>query len=105
MLMKSFRLTRRAELDLEEIADYTRSNWGEEQCLTYLDALEECCRRVAEYPNLGRACDDIHPGYFRMEQGRHALFFRKIEEGVLIVRILHVRMLPERHLEDLDEEG
>jgi len=31
----------------------------------------------------------------RMEQGRHVLFYRETEGGVLIVRILHQRMLPE----------
>jgi toxin ParE1/3/4 len=101
--MPDFRFTRRAEADLLEIADYTSRTWGEAQCAKYLDALEECCQRLAESPGLGRACDDIRPGYFRAEQDRHVLFFRKIEEGILVVRILHVRMLPGHHLPDDDE--
>lgn len=54
-------------------------------------------------PAQGRACDDVRPGYLSAEQGRHVVFFRKDERGTLIARILHARMLPERHLSDQDE--
>ena len=102
--MAGIRFTKRAEVDLQEIADYTRRAWGGEQCLGYLDELEECCRRLADSPDLGRACDDLRSGYCRIEQGRHVIFFRKVEDGgVLVVRILHARMLPERHLSEDDE--
>jgi plasmid stabilization system protein ParE len=39
-----------------------------------------------------------------MEQGKHVVFFRREPEGVLVSRILHERMLPERHAIDDDEE-
>jgi plasmid stabilization system protein ParE len=36
-----------------------------------------------------------------MEHGRHVVFYRQDGSGILISRILHQRMLPERHpLED-----
>jgi plasmid stabilization system protein ParE len=38
-----------------------------------------------------------------MEQGKHVVFFRREPGGILISRILHERMLPERHLMDEDE--
>ena len=101
--MATFKLTCRAEEDLLEIAAYTRGKWGEAQCLEYLDALEACCRRLAEVPGLGRACEEVRPGCFRMEQGRHVVFYRHTGDGVLIVRILHERMLPELHLSEDDE--
>jgi len=102
--MPGFRFTRLADADLLKIAEYTRDTWGEAQCVSYLDALEACCRRLAESPSLGRACDDLRPGYFRMEQGRHVIYFRKAEGGdVWVVRILHARMLPERHISEEDE--
>ncbi len=102
--MPSFRFTRRAESDLQEIADYSLSMWGETQCLRYIDSLEQCCQRLAESPSQGRACNDLQPGYFRIEHARHVLFFRKSEDGVLIIRILHACMLSERHLEEIEEE-
>jgi plasmid stabilization system protein ParE len=41
------------------------------QCVRHLGQLEACCQRLAQDPELGRACDQIRPGLFRYEQGKH----------------------------------
>jgi toxin ParE1/3/4 len=102
--MAGFRLTRRAEADLLEIADYTHRTWGEAQCARYLDQIEDCCRRLGEHSILGRACDRIRPGLRRREQGKHVVFYRRDGDGILVLRILHERMLPELHIAESDEE-
>jgi antitoxin ParD1/3/4 len=56
-------------------------------------SLQRSCRR--------RACDQIRPGLLRWEHESHVVFFRKIESGVRIVRVLGERQQPERH--DFDE--
>ena len=94
--MPILRFTRLAERDLAGIAAYTLRTWGAPQTMEYLDEMEACCRRLAENPLLGRGCEDIRAGLRRMEVGSHVLFYRKLPEGVLVVRILHQRMLPER---------
>ena len=54
-------------------------------------------------PTLGRPCDDIRAGLWRIEQGSHVIFFRRRSNGILVCRILHQRMLPEHHaIEDED---
>jgi toxin ParE1/3/4 len=93
-----FRFSRRAERDLRDIGDYTFRTWGESQTAHYLDQMEACCKRVAGEPGLGRACDHIRVGLRRVECGRHVVFYRQSGGGILIVRILHERMLPERQL-------
>ena len=98
--MASFRFSRLAEADLINIGEYTTRTWGEEQAARYLDKLEACCRGLAENPNLGLKSDDVHPGLLRMKQGKHVLFFRREAAGILISRILHERMLPEKQLID-----
>lgn len=85
-----------AEGDVALIADYTRNRWGEDQALRYLDDLEACCEKLAAYPELGRACDDVRPGLRRMEHGKHVIFYRQQSEGILVTRILHQSMLPAR---------
>jgi plasmid stabilization system protein ParE len=45
----------------------------------------------------------VRPGLRRMEQGKHVVFFRREPGGILVSRILHERMLPERHAIDDDE--
>jgi len=91
-----FRFSRQAEMDLVEIGTYTIQTWGEAQADRYLSQLETCCARLAKNPNVGRACDDIRPGLRRFEHGKHVVFYRKYAREILVVRILHQRMLPER---------
>lgn len=59
---------------------------------------------LADKPNLGRRCDDIRPGLRRHEHDKHVLFVRQERDGILISRILHQRMLPERHAIDNDDQ-
>jgi len=90
------RLSRLAEADLVDIGIYTLRTWGEEQTVRYLEDLEKCCHQLAANPGLGRACDHIRSGLRRMEHGRHVIFYRIQATGMVISRILHQRMLPER---------
>jgi toxin ParE1/3/4 len=93
----AFRFSRLAEADLLSIGVYTLRTWGDAQAVRYLDELEACCRQLADNPASGRSCDDIRPGLYRREQGKHVIFFRREPKGILVSRILHERMLPERH--------
>ena len=101
--MATFRLSRLAEADLTDIGIYSLQIWGEDQAVRYIDNLEYCCNLLADNPQLGRACNHIRPGLRRMECGRHVVFYRIEEDGIVVSRILHQRMLPERHGMD-DEE-
>jgi toxin ParE1/3/4 len=60
---------------------------------------------LADNPALGRSCDNVRSGLRRLEHGEHVIFYRKDSGGILVSRILHQRMLPERHaIADEDEE-
>jgi plasmid stabilization system protein ParE len=40
-----------------------------------------------------------------MEHGRHVVFYRRAAEGIVVSRILHQRMLPERqNMAEEDDE-
>ena len=85
---------------------YTLNTWGEAQTIRYIDELEDCCQHLADSPASGRPCDRICPGLYRAEVGKHVIFFRREPTGILVSRILHQRMLPERHaFDDEDETG
>jgi toxin ParE1/3/4 len=68
-----------------------------------IDKLGDCCQHLADSPASGRSCDHIRPGLYRMEVGKHVIFFRREPTGILVSRIVHERMLPERHA--FDDEG
>ncbi len=98
--MAKFRLSRRAEADLLSIGEYTLREWGKPQAALYLGEIETCCRMLAENPSLGRTCDYVRPGLRRHEHGKHVVFYRQEANGILISRIPHQQMLPDKH--DID---
>jgi toxin ParE1/3/4 len=100
-----FRFSRRAGADLLDIAAYTLETWGAKQAIRYIGDLEGLCRRLAGNPALGRRCDAVRPGLRRMELGRHVVFYRQDGEGIRVSRILHQRMLPNRHAIDDNDDA
>ena len=102
--MATCRFSRAAEADLVSIGVYTLRAWGPAQTERYLGELEACCQQLADNPATGRPCDHVRPGLRRLEQGKHVIFFRSEPGGILVSRILHERMLPERHAIDEEEE-
>jgi toxin ParE1/3/4 len=103
--MAALRISVRAEADLLSIGTHTLRPWGEAQAALYLNGLEACCQMLADNPALGRICDHIRPGLRRMEHGKHVLFYREEAAHILVSRILHQRMLPERQVFDDEENG
>ena len=103
--MAGFRFSRRAEADLLSTGDYTLRTWGKAQAARYIGELEDCCQTLADNPALGRKSDEVRPGLRRLEYGKHVAVYRKVRGEILVSRILHQRMLPDRHaIGDRDDE-
>jgi toxin ParE1/3/4 len=96
--MGSYVLSGKADADVQSIAEESVKRWGLARAEKYILALHETFQRLADFPNIGRDASHIRAGYMRIESASHAVFYRKTESGVLIVRILHERMDFERHL-------
>jgi toxin ParE1/3/4 len=88
----------RARDDMVGIATYTMSMWGEAQMSRYIDGLHARFAELARFPGLGRPRDEMAPGYTSIVQGTHVVFYRTTTQELVIVRILHGRMDPDRHL-------
>ena len=101
--MATVRFTRLAEADLLDIGLYTIQTWGRKQSDRYLRQLEEGCKQLADDLARRRSCDEIRPGLHRKRIGSHVVFYRLTPSGILVSRILHERMLPEKHL--MEDEG
>jgi toxin ParE1/3/4 len=93
-----FTLTPRAQGDLSEIWDHTASRWGIEQAETYTRQLAAHVAMVAGNPVLGRACPEVRAGYYKFPSGSHVLFYRIMDSGIEVVRVLHERMDYPQHL-------
>ena len=90
--------TEEAENDLFEIGVYTWSEWGEQQFAKYMALLRETCEDII--PRKHRFARGVpkRPELLRWRCERHVIYFRKVADGFEIVRILHDRVLPSKHL-------
>jgi len=95
-----FRLTQLALTDLRSIGRYTQRTWGREQRNIYLTKLDEYFHILAQNPQYGLNCNHIWEGYRKYPCRQHLIYYRQVEDGIEIIRILHNRMDIELHLED-----
>jgi toxin ParE1/3/4 len=120
--MARFRLARPAQIDLANILSVSAGRWGAEGRQRYAAVLATAMRQVAADPDgpLTRKRLDLRSGIrsFHIRYARrsaegakvrkpvHVLYYRVAEEGVIeIVRVLHERMEPSRHLDEPPTEG
>ncbi len=91
-------LSNQADADLLAIFEYSIRTWGEEQARRYKGQLEAGFIKLATSPELlGRAREDLPPGYYSYSVKRHLVIFRYTLTTLEIARILHERMDPTRH--------
>jgi toxin ParE1/3/4 len=101
--VKRVQYSRRAASDIKDIALHTMATWGKDQASRYIDELETLVAdTIANNPELGRPCDEIRPGLRRMECGSHVIIYRLTKATIVVSRILHKRMLPEKNIAEGD---
>jgi toxin ParE1/3/4 len=96
--MTGFVLRPHAQRDVEEIWDYTAEKWDSDQAEIYILSVKRTLEMLADDPRLGRACEEIRAGYRKHRTGSHIVFYRALNDGIEIVRILHQSMDCKRHM-------
>lgn len=81
----------KAEDDLDEIWLYIAQD-SLDNADKFLDEIEETCRKLAQFANMGRNRDDLHPGLQSFRVGKYLIFYMTINGGIEIVRVLHGMM-------------
>jgi toxin ParE1/3/4 len=87
--MPSFRLSKRAAADIDEILAFTIERWGVEQAGKYLGGLDALFHIVASRPMMGRRAAQIRPDLRRIEHVSHIVFYKTLPQGISIERVLH----------------
>jgi toxin ParE1/3/4 len=118
--MARYRLSEPAGADVAATLRNSEERHGKQARIRYRACLTAAMRRIAADPN-GRSTVDrseLRPGMrsFHIRHSRnesreapvanpvHVIFYRVIEAGIVeIVRVLHERMEPERHVGSADE--
>lgn len=96
--MAEYRLTPRAQRDLDGVFDHSVAQWGLPQAMRYIDRIQAACADLAEAPQRAQGCADIRPGYRRRGVEQHVVYFRPTHYGIAVIRILHQRMDAALHL-------
>ena len=119
--MARFRLARPAQIDLATILATSAERWGVEGRRRYAANLVAAMRQVAaepagpltrKRPELRAGLRSFHIRHVRspataaeVKRPVHVLYYRVAQNGVIeIVRVLHERMEPNRHLDELPTE-
>lgn len=96
--MTGFLLSPAAQVDLEEIWDYTVEHWDSAQAERYVRDIHLACEGLASGTKTSRPVD-VRVGYRKCYVGSHVLFYKTDSHGVIVImRVLHKRMDVERHL-------
>lgn len=97
--MSRFRVTPRAQRDLDAITDYSLATWGERQTEKYLTELEQRFRWLAQHQNAGRPRDELGEGYRSYPHGAHVIFYLIESSDVAIIGVPHGAMDVEAYFE------
>ncbi len=87
-----------AQVDLDDIWEYSFETWGLDQAELYLEGIRLRAQHLLERHVPLTACDDIRKGYFRANIGSHIMFFVLDGGDIDVKRILHQSMDFQRHL-------
>jgi toxin ParE1/3/4 len=115
--MARFRLAHPAQIDLANILATSAERWGTDGRQRYAAVLADAMRQVADKPvgpltkkrtELGSGVRSFHVRYARrsvdaakVRRPVHVLYYRVAREGAIeIVRVLHEKMDPSRHLDE-----
>lgn len=114
-MVASFRLSRLAEIDLAHILATSTERWGPAGRQRYAELLTAAMRALADdragsmtqnRASLARGIRSFHLRHVRVDEPEervrrlvHVIYFRAVTPGLIeIVRVLHERMEPSRHL-------
>ena len=84
-----YELSKEADQDLDEIFDYTETVYGFDQAVEYISQFEGLFERLLENPALGRRRNEIRPGLRSFPKLEHVVFYRVLQDHILIIRVLH----------------
>lgn len=87
-----------AKTDLKDIYQYGLRQWGQTLSESYLENVKEQLWMLTEQPKIGTERSELLLGIRSLPIESHTLFYRVTSDTVEIIRVLHSRQDPQRHL-------
>lgn len=91
-------ITPSAKADLKEIYQYGLRQCGQIQSVSYLETLKEKLWALTRHPLMGTERPELLAGLRSLPIESHILFYRVTPSQIEIIRVLHSRRDPARHL-------
>jgi toxin ParE1/3/4 len=82
------RFTSPASRDIESIIDYIADNSGLDSAERLLQKINQKCKRLAFFPNMGRRRDELLPSLRSFPVDDYLIFYRPTEGGIEILRVV-----------------
>ncbi len=95
--MANYQLTIKAQIDIEEIYEYSILNFGIKTARKYLLGLHEKFETLANNQSWGNDYDFISSNLFRFEYRSHSIYYQTLGNDILIIRVLGNMQDPARH--------
>jgi toxin ParE1/3/4 len=93
MRRKTYLLSNKAVLDLQEIWLYTFEKWSVEQADRYYNLIIGEIEFICKHIHSGRAMNHVRKGYRVSKVKSHLIFYRISKEQIIeVIRILHESM-------------
>jgi toxin ParE1/3/4 len=86
--MRRVRFSGPARDDLREIRRYVGRD-NPRAALRLVGELHSACRKLGQFPEMGRARDDLAPGLRGFPVSTYLIIYREDETGIEIYRIIH----------------
>lgn len=80
--------TNQALQDLDNIWMYIAAD-SPQSADALIDRVEERCRRLADHPFLGTACELFEDDLLFFPVGNYMIFYYPLDDGIELVRVLH----------------
>jgi toxin ParE1/3/4 len=90
-LMARLELSPEARNDLVEIGTYiARHSGSTQQAGNFMDVIYQTCEMLASRPGMGELRREFATGLYRsFTVGNYVIYFRPIDQGIRVARILH----------------
>src|SRR5437867_2689872 len=86
--MSQIRVSRQAEADLQEIWLYL-AHRSEQAADRLMSTVSRTFEMLAVFPGIGQSSEDLAPGLRSSPVGSYVIFYRPIEDGIEVFRVIH----------------
>lgn len=89
-----FKLSDKAEQDLENIYLYSYENWGISKAIEYIEEIEKTISNLLDHPKLGKLQIKNKRTYYTFPCQSHIIYYHLQADILYVLSILHKSSIP-----------